>query len=217
MVFNKADSIRDDEYTRKLKLPIFGFHIAFTEEEQLSGKFEEETQSDRLLRCWDFNLPKIDQPIWHGYARRYINAYVPHFNESDKCLEGKYGSLEDADDVSEIKLENPKTFNHLACEERYSEDGQNFIGKIAIATLKGDVDNLGTIFQQGLKEPTFAKMAALSRQMNHFFSLCCLLIVLKNIQIFILFLPEVMIFSLSDHGCKHKNWQQICGKNFNFM
>ena len=54
---------------------------------------------------------------------------------------------------------------------RYSEDGQNFIGKIAIATLKGDVDNLGTIFQQGLKEPTFAKMAALSRQMNHFFSL----------------------------------------------
>lgn len=171
MVFNKADSIRDDEYTRKLKLPIFGFHIAFTEEEQLSGKFGEEAQSGRLLRCWDFSLPKIDQPIWHGYARRYINAYVPHFNESDKCLEGKYGSLEDADDVSEIKLENPKTFNHLACEERYSEDGQNFIGKIAIATLKGDVDNLGTIFQQGLKEPTFAKMAALSRQMNHFFSL----------------------------------------------
>ena len=171
MVFNKADSIRDDEYTRKLKLPIFGFYIAFTEEEQLSGKFGEEAKSGRLLRCWDFSLPKIDQPIWHGYARRYINAYVPHFSESDKCLEGKYGSLEDADDVSEIKLENPKPFNHLACEERYSEDGQNFIGKIAIATLKGDVDNLGTIFQQGLKEPTFAKMAALSRQMNHFFSL----------------------------------------------
>jgi CRISPR-associated protein Csm1 len=37
-------------------------------------------------------------------------------------------------------------------------------------TLKGDVDNLGTMFQAGLAEPTFAKMAALSRQMNAFFA-----------------------------------------------
>ena len=171
MVFNQADSVRHDNYTRKLKLPIFGFHIAFTEEEELSGKFGAEAQSGKLLRCWDFSLPEISRPLWHGYARRYINAYVPCFSESDEWLEDKYGSLKEADDVSEIKLGNPKTFNHLACEERHSEDGQNFIGKIAIATLKGDVDNLGTIFQQGLKEPTFAKMAALSRQMNQFFSL----------------------------------------------
>jgi CRISPR-associated protein Csm1 len=38
-------------------------------------------------------------------------------------------------------------------------------------TLKGDVDNLGMVFQQGLQEPTFAKMAALSRQMNAFFAI----------------------------------------------
>jgi CRISPR-associated protein Csm1 len=38
-------------------------------------------------------------------------------------------------------------------------------------TLKGDVDNLGSLFQQGLAEPTFAKMASLSRQMNAFFAI----------------------------------------------
>ncbi len=38
-------------------------------------------------------------------------------------------------------------------------------------TLKGDVDNLGTIFQKGLEKANFAKMNALSRQINQFFSL----------------------------------------------
>lgn len=38
-------------------------------------------------------------------------------------------------------------------------------------TLKGDVDNLGTIFQRGINPPNIAKMASLSRQMNQFFSL----------------------------------------------
>ena len=33
------------------------------------------------------------------------------------------------------------------------------------------MDNLGKIFERGLSTPTFAKMAALSRQMNQFFSL----------------------------------------------
>ena len=37
-------------------------------------------------------------------------------------------------------------------------------------TLKGDVDNLGLVFEQGLNHPTFARMAALSRQVNAFFA-----------------------------------------------
>ena len=171
MVLNNGSSISNNANTHKLLLPIFGFYIAFTEEEAISGKFGSEAKAGTLLRCWDFSLPDLSQTLWQGYARRYINAYVPRFSEGDEWLEGKYGSIKDADDVSEVKIGNPKTFNHLACEERHSEDGKNFIGKIAIATLKGDVDNLGTIFQQGLQTPTFAKMAALSRQMNHFFSL----------------------------------------------
>ena len=37
-------------------------------------------------------------------------------------------------------------------------------------TLKGDVDNLGAIFRQGLDAPSLSRMAALSRQMNAFFA-----------------------------------------------
>ena len=37
-------------------------------------------------------------------------------------------------------------------------------------TLKGDVDDLGAIFQRGLQAPSLSRMAALSRQMNAFFS-----------------------------------------------
>lgn len=44
-------------------------------------------------------------------------------------------------------------------------------GQKALMTLKGDVDNLGTIFQKGIKPANIAKMAAFSRQMNQFFSL----------------------------------------------
>jgi len=37
--------------------------------------------------------------------------------------------------------------------------------------LKGDIDNLGELFRVGLRQPTFAKMAALSRQVNGFFAI----------------------------------------------
>lgn len=82
----------------------------------------------------------------------------------------------------------------MACEERYlkDKDDKKFMGKIAIATLKGDVDNLGTIFK-GLQKPTFAKMAALSRQIDHFLVCGYLLIVQKNTLILILFLQGAMI------------------------
>lgn len=173
MIYRQRDSIYSSQHTKILTLPVFGLHVAFTEAQEISGKFGDAAATQSLLRCWDFSLPdNTAHSLWHGYARRYINAYVPHFTEGDEWLDGKYSILKDSDDVSEIKAGNPKTFNHIACEQRYlSENGQAFIGKIAIATLKGDVDNLGTIFQKGLQEPTFAKMASLSRQMNHFFSL----------------------------------------------
>ncbi|MDO5638368.1 MAG: type III-A CRISPR-associated protein Cas10/Csm1 [Neisseria sp.] len=172
MVLTDASDISDGRNTRKLKLPVFGLHLVFTEEENLSGKFGEQAKQGGLLRFWDFSLPEnLADGLWHGYARRYINAYVPHFSEGDAWTDRKYQVVKAAEDSEEIAQGAPKTFSHLACEERHSDDGERYIGKVAMATLKGDVDNLGNIFQQGLSEPTFAKMAALSRQMNHFFSL----------------------------------------------
>ncbi len=66
---------------------------------------------------------------------------------------------------------DPKTLNHLALDDRKRDpEKKHWTGVEALMTLKGDVDNLGLIFQKGLERPTFAKMAALSRQMNAFFA-----------------------------------------------
>ncbi|MBF0109730.1 MAG: type III-A CRISPR-associated protein Cas10/Csm1 [Magnetococcales bacterium] len=45
-------------------------------------------------------------------------------------------------------------------------------GVAALGIVKGDVDNLGEFFRNGLQHPTFARMASLSRQLNSFFALC---------------------------------------------
>ena len=170
LILTPAAAVHDDGNTTTLELPIFGYHIAFTADEDISGKFGDIAQRGQLLRCWDYSLPRLtDDSIWHGYARRAINAYVPRFRDEDLQDPDKYRPMQD-DEEDEIKEGHPKTFNHLACEERQLID-KNWRGKIAIATLKGDVDNLGSIFQKGLEAPSLAKMAALSRQMNHFFSL----------------------------------------------
>lgn len=167
--------VRDDAELRQggvktLETSVFGYRVGFTQEEEVSGRFGPLAQTGSLLRCWDFSLPEnLADTLWHGYARRYINAYVPHFDKFDQLTSDKYQGLDDDDDCS---LGNPKTFSHIACEDRSDkEEKGKWIGQIALATLKGDVDNLGKIFKQGLGgNSTFAKMAALSRQMNAFFA-----------------------------------------------
>jgi CRISPR-associated protein, csm1 family len=171
LILNRATAVHEDRDTQKLRLDIFGYTIAFTADEEISGYFGKAAEQGELRRCWDFSLPVLDDTsVWHGYARRYINAYVPRFSAEDLLARDKYRAMEDENNPAP-EQNAPKTFNHLACEERQPEGNNGWHGKIAIATLKGDVDNLGSIFQKGLEAPSLAKMAALSRQMNHFFSL----------------------------------------------
>ena len=172
LILKRDAAIYEDRHTQKLQLPIFDYTIAFTAEEEISGAFGKAAEQGELRRCWDFSLPELDDAsVWHGYARRYINAYVPRFAAEDLHQRDKYRALEDENNPAPEK-DKPKTFNHLACEERQRPaEGDGWRGKIAIATLKGDVDNLGSIFQKGLAQPSLAKTAALSRQMNQFFSL----------------------------------------------
>jgi CRISPR-associated protein Csm1 len=167
--------LRDEAALRKTGLAqcevsIFGYRVAFTGDEEDTGKFGELANSGDLVRCWDFSIPtKMDESLWHGYARRYINAYIPRFGAIDKQTSQKYTGLDDED--NEIRLGEMKTLNHLACEDRICPNNPDkWEGQVALMTLKGDVDDLGKIFQQGMETPTFAKMAALSRQMNAFFA-----------------------------------------------
>ena len=141
IITDNESKIHGDSDTKILKLPIFGFNVIFTKKEEETGKFG--LHVDRIHRFWDFSLPKdtkdTNAQIWNGYARRYINAYVP-FDEKGEIV----------------------TFEDIQTKDE---------GQKALMTLKGDVDNLGTIFQKGIQPANIAKMAALSRQMNLFFSL----------------------------------------------
>lgn len=173
--------MRDDAELRQggvktLETSIFGYRIGFTQEKEITGRFGPLARSGGLLRYWDFSLPdNLADTLWHGYARRYINAFVPRFDKFDQLTSDKYQGVDEDD---ECRPGNPKTFSHLACEDRLLAKTENdkqgkeqWIGHIALTTLKGDVDNLGKMFKQGLgSTSSFAKMAALSRQMNAFFA-----------------------------------------------
>lgn len=162
---------------KPLSLDYFGFRVAFVRNEEGAGKFGELARQGGLLRCWDFHLPGRDEaevPLFRGYARRDINAYVPLFDE--KTLEwdsGRYRQWE-GDALELFDKDFPvKTLNHLACEDRLPTDEtlEKWQGITALAVLKGDVDNLGSLFQRGIQPVTFARMAALSRQLNSFFAI----------------------------------------------
>lgn len=167
--FKRLLLTRHDLNHNTLKLPIFGFHVSFTKSADISGMFGQLAREARLLRVVDFVLPEAaDKPLWNGYARRAINAWVPRFTPADFDTFDKYT---DTDEIYEKTEGEAKTFNHLADEDQWMDEQGKWIGISALATLKGDVDNLGIIFQRGIGAPSFAKMAALSRQMNAFFSL----------------------------------------------
>lgn len=160
-----AEALSDSRYS--LKVPIFGYSIHLTGSEEDTGKFGPSARNGVLRRAFDFSLPKDAATVlWHGYARRNINGYVPQFTSQDKQYPEKYKGTE------AINTGDIKTLSHIGCENRKPKDGDinQWVGINAIGALKGDVDNLGSIFQKGLEKPTFAKMAALSRQMNNFFA-----------------------------------------------
>ena len=156
-----------------LGIDLFGYRISFTSEEAASGRFGPAVREDNLLRAWDFSLPAADgdRALWNGYARRYINGYIPRFSDEpiSDFEQDKYQSA-DPDSDADFSHREPKTLNHLACEDQRLDERERWVGIRALSTLKGDIDNLGLIFQQGLAAPTFAKMAALSRQTNAFFA-----------------------------------------------
>ena len=150
-------------------MTVFDYHISFAKSEEKQGKFGEQAKNGNLLRAWDFSLPKsADAALWNGYARRNINAYVP-FATSHDLLEEQWDKYVGIDE--KLEEEQAKTLNHLACGDRIQNEFGKWQGISALSSLKGDVDNLGMIFQSGLGEDvSFSKTAALSRQVNAFFT-----------------------------------------------
>lgn len=146
------------------EVPIFGYRVIFA-----LGDVARRLPATGLIRCWDFSLPQsIDEELWHGFARRNINGYIPRYSEADLMNDRAIYNEDDNLVVGGIK-----TFETLALV--HTEDGKGIKG---LMTMKGDVDNLGLIFRRGLAEDrqdkkrimTFAKTATLSRQLNAFYA-----------------------------------------------
>ncbi|HNY29792.1 MAG TPA: type III-A CRISPR-associated protein Cas10/Csm1 [Fibrobacteria bacterium] len=152
-----------------LELDYFGYSVGFAPSEEASGKYGPWASEGVLRRCWDVSLPKsVQDPLWNGYARRWVAGHVPRWEGAipEEWEQGKYKGCEEKGEFGEIK-----TFEHLACESRtLPAEGGSWRGQRALGILKGDVDNLGTIFQKGMQNPTFARWAGLSRQLHFFFA-----------------------------------------------
>jgi CRISPR-associated protein Csm1 len=175
---NAAERIRDTE-SRCLETPIFGYRVAFANPKEDGAEHEWLSRSAAngdLRRCWDFSLPAVDDGsaeadgFWAGYSRRFISGYIPRWQEEDHARHraGIYKGLAEADLPA---ISAPKTLDLLACEDREQQAEGCWQGVVSLGVLKGDIDNLGELFRVGLKQPSFAKWAGLSRQVNAFFAL----------------------------------------------
>lgn len=165
-----ADDLHEGAGLHRLELPLFGYSLAFTDAEPSSGRFSELARSGALRRCFDFSLPDADDaPLWSGYARRFISGYVPRASGMESRQGRRYTGIS-ADEFPEAG--ELATFDLLACEDRQpTAEGDGWQGVAALGVLKGDIDNLGDLFRVGLQKPSFAKHAALSRQVNSFFAI----------------------------------------------
>lgn len=154
-----------------LKLSIFGYFVRFTGGEEDTGRFGELARAGGLRRAWDFSAPEDeDSPLFKGYARRAINGYVPVFGAQNAWEASRYEHVAGEVDLEHDPRES-KSLEHLARDDRWPDADGRLQGIDALVTLKGDVDNLGSIFEKGLEQPSFAKWAGLSRQMNAFFAI----------------------------------------------
>jgi CRISPR-associated protein Csm1 len=171
-----ADSARtqlgDSGALRVLETPLFGYALAFTRSEEATGRFGALAGDGSLRRCWDFSPPAADdvvgsRPLFAGYARRFISGHVPRVDGADRQLDGRYTGV-DSDRPGSGEL---KPLDMLACEDRVLGEDGAWRGVVALGVLKGDIDDLGEIFRVGLRQPSFAKWASLSRQVNGFFAI----------------------------------------------
>lgn len=108
------------------------------------------------------NSFEIDGKI---FPLKILTTKVPVWENSDEELFNLV-----REDENEVFIPHiPKTFYHLAMQGLIKENNPN--GKPMLGILKADVDRLGFIFSEGIRESvSISKYAFLSRMLNAFFS-----------------------------------------------
>ncbi|MGQ9569285.1 MAG: type III-A CRISPR-associated protein Cas10/Csm1 [Thermodesulfovibrionales bacterium] len=165
-----------DIHGNKLKEPIFGEYQVSLD---VDGKLAKLADEGTLLKYWDISISK-DRNISKDITAKFINGYVPVYDESDlqddRYLSGRKSEKKKLELIEQIKVDKenkvPKTFLHIAKKAlNFTYRPDKFTGVEALGILKADVDNLGLIFACGLKRLSLSRLATLSRQMNNYFSI----------------------------------------------
>ncbi|OEU51306.1 MAG: type III-A CRISPR-associated protein Cas10/Csm1 [Desulfobacterales bacterium S3730MH5] len=163
-------NLRDPD--KRLLEPIFGlYQVAFVE-----GAMRELARSGQLLKYWDISI-SADGAVAKEVTARFINGYVPKYSAEDhndeRLLEGAKSEEKKLELIDQMKLGDPKTFEHVANKSlNPRENGNGFRGIEALGVLKADVDELGMLMSCGLRKERFtlSRIATLSRQMNYYFA-----------------------------------------------
>jgi len=158
----------------KLLEPFFGaYQISF----DVEGKLGHMAESGGLMKYWDIGIRK-NGILSREIATKFINGYVPKYededNYDDRLLVGKKKDETKLELVESIREDSPKTFLHIAKKAlNFTDKPREFNGVEAIGVLKADIDNLGLVFSQGIREErqTLSRLATLSRQINSFFTI----------------------------------------------
>ena len=151
------------KHLKSLTLPVFGYYVSL-------GSIQSLTNDDlrSAVRVWDTSAPEQEKErLFKGLGRRFFGAYVSKFKYEGEESDPRYVSAKNKGEA----MGDIKPFSYLACENT-SSSGE---GIVALASLKGDVDNLGMIFREGVlnsfNASTCAAAMCLSRQINNFFTI----------------------------------------------
>jgi CRISPR-associated protein Csm1 len=164
----------------KLKEPIFRTYQVSLD---VSGKLSELSREGTLLKYWDIS-GSANGNIAKEITAKFINGYVPKYTDKDKTedmldrlLHGSKSDKKQNELFDDIKNGNPKTLHHIAktalnrIQNSELKRKRRYTGVEALGVMKADVDNLGLLFACGIKRNNLSRMATLSRQINHYFSI----------------------------------------------
>lgn len=160
----------------QLKEPIFGIYQVSL---NVSGELNELAAQGVLLKYWDITISS-SAAFAKDITNKFINGYVPVYSMEDetedilnRLLHGEKTEDRKNELFDMIRDGTPKNFHHLAKMglNKKSSEGDKLCGIEALGVLKADVDNLGLIFAYGFRKQSLSRLATLSRQMNHYFSI----------------------------------------------
>jgi len=141
----------------------------------LTGGLNELARQGQVLKFWDIGI-RQDGSVQKAVTARFINGYVPRVAQADlndeRLLSEAKSERRALEDIEGLVEGNLKTFGHIAAKARNQRDDGEYEGIPALGVLKADVDQLGMLMAAGIppKLFTISRLAALSRQLNFFFT-----------------------------------------------